>query len=104
VNYWEKEKPMTSNNEKRAEILVNGLVQGVGFRYFVLHEALKLRLKGFVKNLYTGEVLTVVEGDKSLIEDLFNKIKVGPSHAAVKSVHIEWDGSKNEFTHFEVRH
>ena len=104
MNYWETEMPMTSNNEKRAEILVNGLVQGVGFRYFVLHEAQKLKLKGFVKNLYTGEVLTVVEGDKSLIEDLFMKIKVGPSHASVKNAHIEWDGTKNEFTHFEVRH
>jgi acylphosphatase len=104
VNYWEKEKLMTGNNEKRAEILVNGLVQGVGFRYFVLHEAQNLGLRGYVKNLYTGEVLTEVEGDKSLIEELFKKIKIGPSHASVKNAHIEWDGSKNEFTHFEVRH
>ena len=92
-----------SNNQKRAEILVNGLVQGVGFRYFVLHEALNLGLKGFVKNLYTGEVLTVVEGDKSLIEELFMKIKVGPSHASVKNANINWGGTKNEFTHFEIQ-
>jgi acylphosphatase len=93
-----------NNNEKRAEILVNGLVQGVGFRYFVMREAQNLGLKGFVKNLYTGEVLTVVEGDKALIEDLFKKIKVGPSHASVRNVNINWDGAKNEFTHFEIRH
>ena len=92
------------NNDKRAEILVNGLVQGVGFRYFVLREAQNLELKGFVKNLFTGEVLTVVEGEKSLIEDLFNRIKIGPSHASVKNVHITWDRSKSEFTNFEVRH
>lgn len=104
MNYWETEVLMAVDNDKRAEILVNGLVQGVGFRYFVLNEAHRLGLKGFVKNLYSGEVLTVVEGDKSLIEDLFNKIKAGPSHASVKNAHIEWDGSKNEFTHFEVRH
>jgi acylphosphatase len=93
-----------SNDNKRAEILVNGLVQGVGFRYFVLREAQMLGLKGFVKNLYTGEVLTVVEGEKSLIEDFFKKIRVGPSNAYVKNSNINWDASKNEFTHFEIRH
>ncbi len=92
------------NDYKRAEILVNGLVQGVGFRYFVLREAQELGLKGFVKNLYSGEVLTVVEGEKSLIEDLFKKIKVGPSYASVKNASINWDGSKDEFTHFEIKH
>ena len=39
--------------EVRAEIIVNGLVQGVGYRYFVQREANKLGLKGFVKNLFT---------------------------------------------------
>ncbi len=92
-----------SDKDKRAEILVSGLVQGVGFRYFVFREAEKLGLKGFVKNLYTGEVLTVVEGGRYLIEELYNKIKVGPAHASVKNFHIEWDNSKNEFTHFEIR-
>ena len=92
------------NSEKRAEILVNGLVQGVGFRYFVYREAEKLGLKGYVKNLYTGEVLTVIEGERALIEELFRKIKVGPSHASVKNANISWDGTQNEFTHFEIRH
>lgn len=92
-----------NKTDKRAEILVNGLVQGVGFRYFVYREASNLGLNGYVKNLYTGEVLTVVEGNKILIEDLFKKIRIGPSHASVKNAHIEWDGSKNEFTHFEIR-
>ncbi|HKI77725.1 MAG TPA: acylphosphatase [Ignavibacteriaceae bacterium] len=93
-----------SESEKRAEILVNGLVQGVGFRYFVYREANSFGLKGFVKNLYTGEVLTIVEGDKFQIENLFNKIKIGPSHASVKNANIEWNASQNEFTHFEIRH
>jgi acylphosphatase len=47
--------------EVRAEIIVNGLVQGVGYRYFVLREAKRLELKGFTQNLYTGEVMTVVQ-------------------------------------------
>jgi len=89
--------------EVRAEIIVNGLVQGVGYRYFVLREAKRLELKGFTQNLFTGEVLTIVEGEKAIIEELFQKLKVGPMHASVKSCKVDWHEIKNEFTDFEVR-
>jgi acylphosphatase len=88
----------------RAEILVNGLVQGVGFRYFVLREANKIGLKGYVKNLSSGEVLTIVEGEKFLIEDLYNILRIGPRFADVKKSVIKWTEFKNEFTTFEVRY
>jgi len=87
----------------RADIIASGLVQGVGFRYFVFRNAVSLNLYGFVKNLYSGEVLTVVEGEKHLIEELFKKIKIGPSHAAVSRCMIEWNNNKNEFTDFEIK-
>jgi len=89
--------------QTRAEIIVNGLVQGVGYRYFVFREAQKLGLKGYVINLYTGEVLIVAEGEKVLIEELINKLKVGPMHASVKSYHVDWQETKNEFDSFEIR-
>ena len=89
--------------EVRAEIIVNGFVQGVGYRYFVVREAQKLGLKGYTQNLYTGEVLTVVEGERSIVEELIKKLKVGPMHASVKSCKVNWLEPKNEFTDFEVR-
>ena len=89
--------------ETRAEIVVNGLVQGVGYRYFVIREAKSLGLKGFTKNLYSGEVLIVVEGEKALVEEMIKKLKVGPSHASVKNCKVEWQEPKNEFTDFEVK-
>lgn len=88
----------------RAEIIVNGLVQGVGFRYFVLRKAEKLALKGYTKNLFTGEVFIEVEGQKFAIEELYQQVKLGPSHADVKSAHIHWSEFKNEFTRFEIRY
>ena len=88
----------------RAEILARGMVQGVGFRYFILHNALKLRLKGYTKNLYSGdEVLTVAEGEKYAIEELFNLIRVGPGHSSVESCNIVWKEYTGEFKTFEVR-
>ncbi len=89
---------------KRAEIIVNGLVQGVGFRYFVVRLAEKLELKGYTKNLFNGEVYTIVEGEHFIIEEFFNKIKIGPIHANVKNASIKWSEYKNEFTRFEVRY
>lgn len=89
---------------ERAEIIVNGLVQGVGFRYFVLRNAKELNLKGYTKNLLTGEVLTVIEGDKVLIEELFKRLKIGPINASVKNANIFWQKFNNEFNNFEIRH
>lgn len=87
----------------RAEIIVNGLVQGVGFRYFVLRNGLNLGLKGYVKNLYTGEVVAVVEGEKYKIEELFKLMRQGPSHSKVNKINIAWGSYNSEFSTFEIR-
>jgi len=87
----------------RAEIIINGLVQGVGFRYFIYRNAENLGLKGYTENLFSGEVLTVVEGSKPLVEELYKKIIIGPSHSSVKSYNILWQEPKNEFDNFEIR-
>lgn len=88
----------------RAEILVGGLVQGVGFRYFVFREAEEFSLNGYVKNLYTGEVYSVVEGKKHQVEDFFKRLKIGPMHAQVKNASIRWTDNKDEFKRFEIRY
>jgi acylphosphatase len=88
----------------RAEIIVNGLVQGVGFRYFILRIAEKFGLKGYTKNLFNGEVLIEVEGPRYLIEELVKEIRIGTGHVDVKNASIKWSDSKNEFTRFEIRH
>ncbi|MCO6474152.1 MAG: acylphosphatase [Melioribacteraceae bacterium] len=93
-----------ADNNKRAEIIVNGVVQGVGFRYFVLGKARNLGLTGFTQNLFTGEVLTVVEGPEHLIHDLYKNIRIGPGNAHVTKHQIKWDPPKNEFKEFKVRY
>ncbi|HZW39100.1 MAG TPA: acylphosphatase [Ignavibacteriaceae bacterium] len=87
----------------RAEIIANGLVQGVGFRYYIQRHAEQLGLKGYTRNLYTGEVYTMVEGERAKIEDLFHKIRTGPMHSQVNSCKIVWSEYKNEFQNFEIK-
>jgi acylphosphatase len=89
---------------KRAKIIVNGLVQGVGFRYFVIRHADNLNLKGYTQNLFTGEVLTEVEGDESLIQELIKQLKIGPMKSHIANCSVDWSEFKNEFKRFEVRY
>jgi acylphosphatase len=89
---------------KRAKIIVNGLVQGVGFRYFVMRHAENLNLKGYTQNLFTGEVLTEVEGDGGLINEFIKLLKIGPSKSHVTNCTVNWLEYKNEFSRFEVRY
>ncbi len=85
------------STKARAEILVSGLVQGVGFRYYAYRHAEKLELTGYVKNLYSGEVHIICEGNKKRLEEFYGFVKTGPMHAQVKDASIKWGELKNEF-------
>lgn len=93
-----------SSNFVKAEIRVSGLVQGVGFRYYVYSKAQSLELNGYTKNLFSGEVVTVVEGEKYLVDELIQYIKIGPMRSHVKSHSVNWFEYKNEFNIFEIKY
>lgn len=86
-----------------ARIVVRGLVQGVGFRYFVLRHASRLGLTGFVQNLYNSDVEIEVEGNRSIVEEFIQEVKVGPRSAHVADLKIEWKKPDRRFRGFEVR-
>jgi acylphosphatase len=87
---------------KRMHALISGIVQGVGFRYFVLRHAQKLNITGFVRNLPDGRVEVVAEGDEDLLKQFETLLWQGPSFSHVQSVETEWAESKNEFTQFRI--
>lgn len=89
--------------EKGLHLIVRGLVQGVGFRYFVLRKASALGLSGFVRNQMDGAVEIVAEGDLALLEDLLSAVRVGPRSAAVRDVAVEWTAATNHYIDFEVQ-
>jgi acylphosphatase len=90
-------------NETRVHIIVEGLVQGVGFRWYVARRAQALGLRGFVKNLFDGNVEVEANGDRSLLEELVRDVKIGPRSAQVTNLRVEWGPPSSEFTHFEIR-
>jgi len=67
-------------------ITVYGKVQGVGFRYFVQHEARKLGLGGDVRNCPDSTVEIVVQGEAAEIMKLVENVKKGPPLSRVQRV------------------
>jgi len=87
---------------KRVEVYVEGLVQGVGFRYFTKKVAKELGIKGFVKNLPDGRVYIVAEGDEDQLEKFLSSVKKGPSLAIVRNVHVAEKPATGEFDDFVI--
>lgn len=85
---------------KRMEAEVIGLVQGVGFRYFVYKNALALNLKGLAKNLINGNVEVIAEGEESDLNLLIDLLKMGPSRSFVKEVKYRITDSNSDFDSF----
>ena len=69
-------------------IIVHGMVQGVGFRYFVRRVGRRLGLTGNVCNLPDGTVEIVVEGSPELLEEFIGEVRKGPPSAQVERADI----------------
>jgi acylphosphatase len=69
--------------------LVEGRVQGVGFRYFTEAAASREGLSGWVKNLPDGRVEILAEGEAEAVERFERNIRHGPPGARVKNVEVE---------------
>ncbi len=68
------------------QYLVEGSVQGVGYRYFVMREAGTLGVAGFVRNLPDGRVEVIGEGEDAALAAFEDRLRQGPSFARVASV------------------
>ncbi|MEM3074214.1 MAG: acylphosphatase, partial [Nitrososphaerales archaeon] len=87
----------------RARIVVEGEVQGVGYRYYVRKAAWKLGLKGYVENLADGSVEVVVEGDRRSIEEFIKAINIVKPPINVVKVGVEYQPPTGEFKTFRIK-
>jgi acylphosphatase len=69
--------------------LVQGRVQGVGYRYFVLREAEALGVTGFARNLPDGSVEVVGEGSEEVLHAFEERLRAGPSFSRVSGIQRE---------------
>ncbi len=86
-----------------AEIIIEGDIQGVGYRNFAQRKALQLGLAGYVMNLKNGNVRVRAEGPRELIEELARDLEKGPPLARVGKLSVTWRPPTGRFASFGIR-
>ena len=85
---------------RKATLIVEGTVQGVGLRYRVQNEAQSRKINGYAKNLIDGTVEIVCEGKKKDLEGLVDAIRNFREPIIVKNIRAEYSKGRGEFKTF----
>ena len=83
--------------------VINGRVQGVGFRYFAYDLALREGVTGWVQNLPDGRVEAVVEGDAEAVDRVERALRSGPRGARVEAVDVDTEPPSGAYHTFSIR-
>jgi acylphosphatase len=83
--------------------LVEGRVQGVGFRFFVRTAAAREGLHGWVRNLPGGSVEIVAEGEVEALDRFEHQIRQGPRSSYVARVEVTDRGATGHESGFDIR-
>lgn len=75
--------------DKCFRIVVSGMVQGVGYRYFARRIAKSLGLRGWARNRPDGSVELLAEGNEDDLLALVEGLRQGPLIADVETVEVE---------------
>ena len=82
--------------------IVTGRVQGVGFRYWVMEEAQKLSLRGWVRNMRDGGVEVEAEGEEDVLFEFEQKLWRGPVLSRVENVQCRFLDEERSFQGFHI--
>jgi acylphosphatase len=88
--------------KKAVRLVVQGRVQGVGFRWFVQNEAEKLKINGYVRNMANGDVEVFAEGDDDHLKQIIRRVNEGPPFSRVNDMLTEWHDYKGRYQSFEI--
>lgn len=89
--------------DARLHVIVKGMVQGVGFRWFVERQAQARALRGYVRNRMDGSVEVDAEGEKELLQEFLAEIRRGPRSAEVTDTLVEWLATTHASPGFHIR-
>ena len=76
------------NQAKAMSITVFGMVQGVGFRYYVFQQARVYSIGGWVTNMQDRTVVIHCEGSEQNMKEFLKMVEQGPSHAKVEALEV----------------
>ena len=82
--------------------VINGRVQGVGFRWFTKDAAMREGVTGWVRNLPDGRVEALAEGDPDAVTRLEQALQTGPPGARVETVNAIPEEACGEYRRFTI--
>lgn len=83
-----KQLSSAPSGEQRVQVIVSGLVQGVGFRAATRKEALHLHVHGSAMNLDDGSVEVILAGPSEAVTRLCDWLAGGPPSARVEDITV----------------
>lgn len=89
---------------KRIGAVVQGRVQGVGFRFFTRALAFRYRLTGWVRNLPDGNVELEAQGLPPSVDSFIAEIGQGPPLSHIDEVQLRELPKKENEQGFEIRY
>lgn len=89
-------------NHLGIHILIEGRVQGVGFRYYTKEYAVSLGLTGWVRNTFDGNVEGYAEGTKENLEVWLQHLQRGPRSSFVTKITKNWSQAQGKFKSFQI--
>jgi len=81
---------------------VSGMVQGVGFRFFVQRSAAKHQVRGYVRNLEDGRVEAYAEGEEPSVKAFYEDLLTGPIYSRVDEIEEIVLDPSGEFASFLI--
>lgn len=87
----------------RAQLKIQGRVQGVFYRQSTMEKANSLGLTGWARNSRDGSVEAVFEGEKAAVDQAIEWCRQGPPAARVTDVSVDWQDFVGEYTVFGIR-
>ncbi len=84
-------------------IHITGKVQGVSFRYYILKEAQRLGINGWVKNLEDGRMEAIAQGKEEDLQQLLRLFRKGPPYAEVERVDMK-EMPEQKLEGFEIKY
>lgn len=78
------------------KVVIQGRVQGVGYRDWMVAQAEALGVAGWVRNRHDGAVEALVYGEVPAVEELLRACRRGPRLAAVTLIEEDWADPPDE--------
>ncbi|MBN2387520.1 MAG: acylphosphatase [Anaerolineales bacterium] len=86
-----------SQEESRVHIWVTGRVQGVGFRAYVIHNAVQLGVRAWARNVGYDRVEVAAEGPRPRLERFAEAVAIGPRASQVDACSVDWETPTGRF-------